>query len=384
MRVLHIVSGRLYGGVETMLVTLARCRSTCPTMQPEFAICFDGRLRGELAATGAPVHMLGQARARNPFSVLRARCQLRELLGERGVDIVVCHMAWAQAMFGTVARATGTPLVFWMHGASDSRHWLERWAKLTPPDLAICNSQFTAGMLPLLYPYATTEVIHYPILLPAINYSVNDREVVRNQLATSTNATVIVEVSRMESWKGHRVHLEALANMQDLPGWICWMVGGAQRPEEISYELELHAAARRLGIEGRVHFVGQRNDVPRLLSAADIYCQPNTEPEPFGISLIEALAAQLPVVTSAFGGALEVIDSSCGFLVTPNSSVEVGTALRLLVCDDELRRRLGGAGATRARALTNPAAQILRLKTALERVLPRIANERKHQSMETS
>src|SRR6266404_6888111 len=83
MRVMHIVSGRLYGGVETLLVTLARCRALSAAMEPEFALCFDGRLREELAETGAPVHLLGEVRARHPVSVMRARRQLRELLNTR-------------------------------------------------------------------------------------------------------------------------------------------------------------------------------------------------------------------------------------------------------------------------------------------------------------
>ncbi len=116
MQVLHIVSGRLFGGVETMLVTVARCRLACPTMKPEFALCYGGRLKEELVGSGVPVHMLGEARARNPLSVLRARRQLRKLLTERSADIVICHMPWAEAMFGGVARAAGIPLVFWMHG----------------------------------------------------------------------------------------------------------------------------------------------------------------------------------------------------------------------------------------------------------------------------
>src|SRR5271163_4247051 len=69
MRVMHIVSGRLYGGVETLLATLARCRQLSAAMEPEFALCFDGRLREELAATGVPVHLLGEVRARHPLSV---------------------------------------------------------------------------------------------------------------------------------------------------------------------------------------------------------------------------------------------------------------------------------------------------------------------------
>ena len=60
MRVLHIVSGRLYGGVETALVTMARCRDLCPEIEPEFALCFDGRLRDELTGGGTPVHIAGR------------------------------------------------------------------------------------------------------------------------------------------------------------------------------------------------------------------------------------------------------------------------------------------------------------------------------------
>ena len=59
---------------------------------------------------------------------------------------MVCHMAWAQAIFGPVARAARLPLVFWAHGATDGRHWLDRWARMTPPDLTICNSHFTADI----------------------------------------------------------------------------------------------------------------------------------------------------------------------------------------------------------------------------------------------
>jgi len=107
MRVLHIVSGRLYGGVETALVTMARCRLLCPEIEPEFALCFDGRLHNELTAAGTPVHMLGGVRVRHPLSILRARRRLAELIDERASDVVVCHLAWAQAIFGTVARASG-------------------------------------------------------------------------------------------------------------------------------------------------------------------------------------------------------------------------------------------------------------------------------------
>ena len=79
--------------------------------------------------------------------------------------------------------------------------------------------------------------------------------------------------------------------------------GGAQRSHEAVYLAELRQAADRAGIGDRVRFLGQRTDVPDLLAAADVFCQPNTGPEPFGIAFVEALYAGLPVVTRRWRGA---------------------------------------------------------------------------------
>ena len=93
---------------------------------------------------------------------------------------------------------------------------------------------------------------------------------------------------------------------------------------------ELRTAANRAGIADRVRFLGQRADVPRLMAAADVFCQPNIGPEPFGIVFVEALYAGLPVVTSGFGGAAEIVDQTCGVLTTPGDPEAVAAALREL------------------------------------------------------
>ena len=73
MRVLHVSAGNLYGGLETVLVTLARCRALNPGLECEFALCFAGRAEDELRAAGATVHRLGEVRVRWPFSLHRGR-----------------------------------------------------------------------------------------------------------------------------------------------------------------------------------------------------------------------------------------------------------------------------------------------------------------------
>src|SRR6185295_11658618 len=113
--------------------------------------------------------------------------------------------------------------------------------------------------------------------------------------------------------------------------WICWMVGGAQRPQDTALLDELKRIAENSGIAPRVRFLGDRSDVPQLLAAADIYCQPNTGPEGFGLTFIEAMGAALPIVTTDIGGARETVDPSCGILVQPDDRKGLAVALRTLI-----------------------------------------------------
>ena len=69
MRVLHVSSGNLFGGVEALLVALARERGLRPEMEPHFALCFVGRLSETLDEIGVPVHRLGGVRVSRPWTV---------------------------------------------------------------------------------------------------------------------------------------------------------------------------------------------------------------------------------------------------------------------------------------------------------------------------
>jgi glycosyltransferase involved in cell wall biosynthesis len=369
LRVLHVHSGNMYGGVEKMLSTGAQLRQLVPSLETSFALCFAGRFSEELKATGAAIHWLEPARVRNPFSIRRARKRLREILRRESFDVVVAHSSWSQAIFGPVVRKAKLTLVLHLHGASDGRHWLERWARRAPPDFVICNSRHTAETLSKLYTNARSDVLYCPVAAPADPFSDAEREATRAEFKTGPDATVIIQASRMEAWKGQMLHLEALSLLKDVQGWVCWMVGGAQRASEREYESELKRATERLGLSERVRFLGQRDDVQKLLAAADIYCQPNTGPEPFGISFIEALYASLPVVTTAFGGACEIVDQSCGMLVPTNDAPALAKSLRRLIEDRTLRAELGIAGPIRARQLCDPATQMKRLHQMLASIL---------------
>jgi glycosyltransferase involved in cell wall biosynthesis len=227
--------------------------------------------------------------------------------------------------------------------------------------MTICNSRFIQGEVQRCFPGASASWLYYPLELngqPSGDEAVRD---LRCQLETPPDAKVIVQVSRIEAWKGHELHLHALARLKGDLNWRCWMVGGSQRPMEVEYLGRLKRLTAKLGLGERVQFLGERRDVPLLLQAADIHCQPNTGPEPFGITFVEALSAGLPVVTTAMGGALEIVNDRCGRLVATGDVEALAGALGELLADAGLRRRLGEQGPARARELCDTGAQMSRL-----------------------
>ena len=324
-------------------------------MDMSAALTSNGRIAAELREASVPVTILGGARISRPFTVIRARRALKLLLRSQRPDVVVCHQAWPLALFGSVAKRDGIAVVLWMHMAA-SRHWLDRLAWRVRPATVVCNSRFTASTLPKTG--ARIEVVYAPV----------DASAAGVEHAAATNGeTVIVQVSRMEPLKGHTVLLDALGRLRERAGWSCRLAGGAQRPHEAQYMDSLRARAATLGIADRVEFLGERSDIPHLLASSNIYCQPNIEPEAFGLSIIEAMAAGLPVVTTALGGAKEIVDDTCGVLIAPRDPVALASELSALLDDRGRRERLGANGPARARALCDPAVQMPRIAEILQR-----------------
>ena len=369
MRVLHITSGNLYGGVERILVTLGRYAGFCQEMEQHFAVCFAARLSNELTQAGAPVHILGDVRTSRPFTVLRARRRLNDLLLREQFDVAICHMSWAHAIFAPVIIKRRIPVVFYMHNRVTGTHWTQRWASMTPPALVLCVSKDTAATCDRLFPGVPQEVFYSP--LPAYicdDLSDNDdvRREVRTELDTSMDAAVIIQVSRMESWKGHDTLLEALGSLRHVPDWTCWIVGGAQTPSEAKYLAQLQGLSARLEISKRVRFLGERKDVMRLLRAADIFCQPNRQTEGFSLAFMEAFLASRPIVTTGIGGALEIVDESCGALLAPEDSERYASVLRELIQNPQERFRKGAAGHQKVLTMCDPRTQMQRLHQLLQ------------------
>jgi glycosyltransferase involved in cell wall biosynthesis len=355
---LHVSSGRLYGGIERMLTVLAECGG----QDFEFAVAADGRLLSELRDRRAQVHYLGDVRLRHPASVLRGRHRFRSVLRSRCFAAVVCHAPWSHALFGGVARACGIPTALWQHDRALGRSVVERACRAAGADLVICNSHWTAATAGVLQPGAPRTVIYCPVRIGPTRPE--DRADMRARFDASPNDIVILAASRMEPWKGHLELVRALAHLRSRDVKL-WIAGAAHRPHERDFEAAVSAEMRRLGLESRVRLVGEHRDVTALLAAADLLAQANTAPEPFGVIFAEALLAGVPVVTTNMGGAPEIVESTCGRLVSTGDLSALVQALDDLASNRDLRAQLGAAGPAHAAARCDPTIVIPQITHAL-------------------
>ena len=152
---------------------------------------------------------------------------------------------------------------------------------------------------------------------------------------------ILVTVGRLKAPKDYLTLVRSLALLR--PGSADALIVG-EGPDRS----ELEAEIRQLGIGERVHLLGERRDVPELLADADVFVLSSAS-EGMPVSVLEAMAAGLPVVGSRVGGVPElVVDGETGLLVEPGDPDELAAAIGRLLADRELRRRLGDAGRERA------------------------------------
>jgi glycosyltransferase involved in cell wall biosynthesis len=151
-------------------------------------------------------------------------------------------------------------------------------------------------------------------------------------------------------WKGHRLFLQAARRVlasEPLRELRFYVIGGpiyGTEGSELSVS-ELRTIIRDLGLETRVGLVPFQNDVARVYRELDIVVHASTRPEPFGRTIVEAMATGRPVVVARAGGATELFDEGMtGLGFTPGNEDELTRAILALIRDGALRESLGAAG----------------------------------------
>lgn len=176
------------------------------------------------------------------------------------------------------------------------------------------------------------------------------RQSVRDEFGLDPDSFVIISVGRQEPQKGHRYLLEATRMLvEGHPETHVLIVGR----ESLSTH-QLTDQVESLGLDNAVTLTGVRHDLPRLLSAADVFAFPSLFEGNGGNAMIEAMTMGLPIVTTAAAPMTDLVpDERYGLLVPRMNSEMLAAAIERLF-DPDLRRTLGAAARGRAQEFATP------------------------------
>ena len=300
---------------------------------------------------GFRVEGMPLARSLNPVAQARAFRALLDFFKREKFDLVHAHMPISGLLARAAAKAAGVPrIAYTCHGFlfNQPGPWwrrqlslrLERLGgRMTDVFLTVSEEEAEDAKRLRIHPRAT------PVLngrSPAIFHPDPEaRAAIRAEFGARAEDCVIATVSRLVRHKGHP---ELLRAMEATPeNAVLWVVG-ERLASDHGEDLETHFARAEARLGQRVRRLGYRDDIPRILAAADAFCLPS-HVEGLPMSIIEAMLTGLPVVATDIRGPREQVrDGETGYLVPPMTVAPLAEALTRLAQDPALRARLGAAG----------------------------------------
>ena len=174
------------------------------------------------------------------------------------------------------------------------------------------------------------------------------QEVRENFFFSSKDEIVISLVGRINSWKGQQLLLKSFNQLVKKYNNIKLVYLGSAPPNQENFETELKNQILEFDLEGKVVLIPFQKEIEKFWNSIDIAVVPSTEPEPFGMVVIEAMLAKKPVIASNHGGPTEIIiQNETGLLFEPNNHNSLSNALEKLIQDKQLRMLYGENGFNR-------------------------------------
>lgn len=338
MRVVHLESGRqMNGGAEQV-----RCLvSGLSALGVDNVLVCQRHSALGAAATGGEVIELELGGDADLAQLGR----LKRLFGALAPDLIHVHSRRGADLYGGwAARLAGRPAVLTRRIEDREPRWWSR-LKLEPYAAVIAISRVIERRLTEWVGLEAERVHLVPSGVDPDRYRParrRERAKWLEPFGLPADAVLIGVVAQLIARKGHAVLLDALPAILDAcpqARLVCFGRG--------PLEGALRARARARGVARRVHWVGFRSDLDRLLPGLDVVVHPALR-EGLGVALLEALAAGVPVVASAAGGIVDLIrDGVEGRLVPPGDAGALAVAVTELLADPAARRRLGAAGRAR-------------------------------------
>jgi len=190
------------------------------------------------------------------------------------------------------------------------------------------------------------EVVYNGVRIDDFTADATARERVRRQLDLGAHDPVAIQVARLDGIKDHLTALRVVERLRvRLPEFQLLLVGKGPERETIEREV------KQRQLESHVRCLGERRDIRELLSAADVFLLTSVS-EGIPVTLIEAMAARLPVVSTAVGGVEEVVvHGQTGLLAPAKDDEQLANLMLRMIADPCRAKALASAGALRAQRL---------------------------------
>jgi glycosyltransferase involved in cell wall biosynthesis len=367
MRVLVTVPwAQTLGGAEAMLVAvLAGAREEGHEIEPVFFE--EGEWAQSLREEGFRVEVIEAGRLREAHRWVKAVLRLRVLIRDRRPDVVLNWAAKTQLYGSPAAVLAGRRdrVVWWQQAIPPRKGWLDRCATLLPAAAILCYSRASAAAQAQLFPARPTRVIAAGAPAPIVGDHAGS-----GPLELPRDVPIVGLIGRLQPWKGQDRLLRAQALLRDrgVPMHLV-IVGGDAWGLSSEYAASLPGLIEQLGLTGHVTQTGQVPDAGPYVEQLDVLVNAS-DPEPFGIVLLEGMARGIAVLAVNSGGPAEFIrGGETGVLARSGDPAALADALEPLLNSPERRESLARAGRESFLRDYTDAAMRRRFFAALEAVL---------------
>jgi glycosyltransferase involved in cell wall biosynthesis len=365
LRVLVTVPwGQRLGGAEAMLQMVL---DGAERRGHEFELVFfeDGPWPRELARAGFRVDVLPVGRLRQAHRTAASILRLAALLRRRRPELVLNWSAKTQIYGAPAAILAGLAgRLVWFQQVIPDGHWIDRGATALPAAAVGCYSQAAARAQRGLFPSRRTFVVAAGTPAPAQKPAGS-----RPPLELPSGATVVGLVGRLQQWKGQDRLLRAQAILHERGHPVhLLIVGGDSYGLSPEYARSLTTLSDSLGLAGAVTMTGEVPDAGPYIEQMDVLVNAS-DPEPFGIVLLEGMARNVAVAAVDSGGPAEFVEHGrTGALARSGAPDDLADALEPLVRSAQLRARIAAAGRERYLRDFTDVAMRRRFFTELERI----------------
>jgi glycosyltransferase involved in cell wall biosynthesis len=337
-RVLWLIKGLGPGGAENLLASSAEVvDQTHFTYAVAYLRADKDHLVARLAGHGVPARLL----TRGALGRLTWPLRLRSLMVQ--ADIVHAHSplpAGVARLLAKSIRPSRRPVLVstehneWSSFAASTRRLNALTSGLDHHRFAV-SERVRRSMSPRVA--QRTEVLVHGIVAPAGGQVgvVNASARLRSELQLDREAVLAITVANFRKEKDYPNLLRAARRAVDeVPQLHLAVVGQGPLRDEV------HRLHGDLDLEGRVHLLGQRDDVRELLAGADLFVLGSAH-EGLPVAIMEAMAAGLPIVATDVGGVADAVPTGvCGLVVPPRSPDALAEAIVTLARNPELRQRM--------------------------------------------